>query len=36
MRGFTVLKLEDDQEKRLDWFRNNGMRANPAKFLMMF
>ena len=30
-----MVKLEDDLQKILDWFRENGMCANPAKFQMM-
>ena len=29
-------KLKDDLQKLLDWFKNNRMCANPAKFQMMF
>ena len=32
----VTIKLEDDLQKLLDWFKNNGMCANPAKFQMMF
>ena len=32
----VTIKLKDDLQKLLDWFRNNGMCANPTKFQMMF
>ena len=32
----VTIKLKDDLQKLLDWFKNNGMCANPAKFQMMF
>ena len=32
----VTIKLKDDLQKPLDWFKNNGMCANPAKFQMMF
>ena len=32
----VIVKLEDDLQKILDWFKENGMCANPAKFQMMF
>ena len=32
----VIVKLEDDLQKILDWFKENGMCTNPAKFQMMF
>ena len=33
----TVIgKLDDDLQKFLDWFKENGMCANPVKIQMMF
>ena len=32
----VVEKLEDDLQSILDWFNENGMCANPAKFQIMF
>ena len=32
----VTMKLKDDLQKLLDWFKHNGMCANPAKFQMMF
>ena len=32
----VTMTLKDDLQKLLDWFKNNGMCANPAKFQMMF
>ena len=32
----VIVKLEDDLQKILNWFKQNGMCANPAKFQMMF
>ena len=32
----VTIKLKDDLQKLLDWFKNKGMCANPAKFQMMF
>ena len=32
----VTMKLKDDLQKLLDWFKNNRMFANPAKFQMMF
>ena len=32
----VIVKLEDDLQKILNWFKENGMCANPAKFQMMF
>ena len=31
-----IVKLEDDLQKILNWFKENGMSTNPAKFQMMF
>ena len=31
-----MVKLEDDLQKIIDWFKENGMCANPGKFKMMF
>ena len=28
----VTMKLKDDLHKLLNWFKNNGMCANPAKF----
>ena len=32
----VIVKLEDDLQKILDWFIENGMCPNPAEFQMMF
>ena len=32
----VTIKLKYDLQKLLDWFKNNGMCANPSKFQMMF
>ena len=32
----VTIKLKNDLQKLLDWFKGNGMCANPAKFQMMF
>ena len=32
----VIVKLEEDLQKILDWFKENGMCANPAKFQIMF
>ena len=32
----VVVKLEDDFQKILDWFKENGLYANPTKFQVMF
>ena len=32
----VIVKLEDDLQKILDWFKENGMCANPAKFRWCF
>ena len=32
----VIVKLEDDLQKILNWFKENRMCANPAKFQMMF
>ena len=32
----VIVKLEDDLQKILNWFKENGMCANPAKFQIMF
>ena len=32
----VIIKLEDDLQKILNWFKENGKCANPAKFHMMF
>ena len=32
----VIVKLEDDLQKILNWFKENGMCTNPAKFQMMF
>ena len=32
----VIVKLEDDLQKILNWFKENGMCANPAKFQMIF
>ena len=32
----VTIKLKDNLQKLPDWFKNNGMCANPAKFQMMF
>ena len=31
-----IVKLEDGLQKILDWFKENGICANPAKFEMIF
>ena len=31
-----ITKLEEDLQITLDWFKGNGMYANPEKFQMMF
>ena len=32
----ATIRLENDLKKLLTWFTENGMRANPSKFQMMF
>jgi len=32
----ATIRLENDLQKLLTWFTENGMRANPSKFQMMF
>ena len=32
----VTITLKDDLQKVLDWLKNYGMCANPAKFQMMF
>ena len=34
--GDATIRLENDLQKLLTWFTENGMRANPSKFQMMF
>ena len=32
----VIIRLESDLHRMLQWFNDNGMKANPSKFQIMF